>query len=70
MSLPLRLAAVLQLRGHTWLDDLLRNLEGAIPEISRIVGAVLVQALILYVGYGWLESAVGGKLLAAIRRGS
>jgi small-conductance mechanosensitive channel len=47
-SLPLRLVAVLQSRGPPWLDDLIRNLEGAVPEISRLVGAVLAVAL----GYG------------------
>ncbi|MFB6243108.1 MAG: hypothetical protein ABEH80_03330 [Halobaculum sp.] len=34
-----------------------------------VIGAVLVEALLLYVGYGALERAVGPKITEALRGG-
>ncbi|SDK03187.1 hypothetical protein SAMN05216226_11519 [Halovenus aranensis] len=37
-------------------------------EAGLLIGAVLVEALVLYVGYGALEGMVGQQLLDRIKR--
>jgi len=34
---------------------------------ALVIGVVLVEALVLYVGYGYLERLVGPRLVAALR---
>jgi hypothetical protein len=45
------------------------ELTGAI-DAAGLVGVVLAQALVLYVGYGGLQRVVGPKLLAMIESGA
>ncbi|MFO7925375.1 MAG: DUF7512 family protein [Halobacteriota archaeon] len=33
------------------------------PETALLIGAILIEAVILYVGYGGLERLVGPKLM-------
>ena len=33
------------------------------PQTALLIGAILLEAIVLYVGYGGLERLVGGRLL-------
>ena len=38
-----------------------------LPKAGALIGVVLAEAMVLYVGYGALVSQVGGAVTAAIR---
>ncbi|WP_254839753.1 DUF7512 family protein [Natronomonas marina] len=40
---------------------------GGWTQAGRVIGLVLVEAIVLYVGYGLLESVVGPTITDAIR---
>lgn len=39
------------------------------PEVAMVIGTVLVEAVVLYVGYGGLERLVGPRLMEALLGG-
>ena len=40
---------------------------GAWGQAAAVIGIVLLEAVVLYVGYGALEKFLGSKIIAAIR---
>jgi hypothetical protein len=40
---------------------------GGWGQAATVIGIVLLEAVVLYVGYGALEKLVGSKIIAAIR---
>jgi len=40
---------------------------GGWTQAATIIGIVLLEAIVLYVGYGALERLVGSRIIAAIR---
>ncbi|WP_331234613.1 DUF7512 family protein [Natronorarus salvus] len=39
------------------------------PQAALLIGIVLLEAIVLYVGYGGVERLVGPRLLALLTRG-
>jgi len=40
---------------------------GGSGQAAAVIGIVLLEAIVLYVGYGALEKLVGSKIIATIR---
>ena len=40
---------------------------GGWGQAATVIGIVLLEAIVLYVGYGTLEKLVGSRIIAAIR---